>query len=168
LPETGTFTPQSTCEPVTEDFKEVDLIGTWQAVYGAGSRVDTLIIEENGKYKQSFSDSSSGYTYVSDWNPWWLESRPSGFMYLHMKNMMFCDLNDVCVKPEDELGNFSFFDICENRSIDTEGEMILVIVGDKSYPGLTESASGIALLHLRPPGREGPPFRFTPASVNSN
>lgn len=149
------------CEQIPDEFQVSNLIGSWVATYGSSSRVDKLVMKADGTYMQIFSDSSTGYSYQSPWNQWSLEHRSSGGIYLHLEGMLYCDLVDVCRKPEDELGNFPFFEICEERYISPQGELILVVVGDEALPGLPASEHGIALMHLRPPARIGPTFRFT-------
>src|SRR3990172_4294231 len=148
------------CEPLPASFDTSDLVGEWEAEYGDASRLDRLVIREDGTCSQIFYDSHTDYRYVSGENRWRVEQRASGGLYVHVEGMLFCDLEEECVAPETQLRDGSFFDTCERQRVVLRGELILAVVGDQSYPGLPTAPRGIALLHMRPPGREGPPFRF--------
>lgn len=155
--------PESTwrCEPIPSTFSEFDLIGSWKAVYGEGSISDTVILREDGKYKQIFVNEVTGYSYESQWNEWWLESRKSGGIYVHFEQMLYCEFQDNCEKPQDVIGEAYFYDYCEDRYLQMESERILALAGSKPYDVFEESPKGIVLRHMRPPGSEGPYYYFT-------
>lgn len=159
-PQTGENTTEPTCEPVPMGFDPSDLVGTWTAEYGDPTRRDKLVLNSDGTYTQTFTDENTGYEFESGKNAWWVEElEPEGF-HVHLANMMFCDLEEECIRPEVEANEGPFFDVCQGRAVALEGELILSVVGDKRFPGIPAAPRGVALLHMRPPGRVGPPFRF--------
>jgi hypothetical protein len=98
-----------------EGFSEADLVGTWVAT--RGSDTDTLIIREDGKYKQTihieYIDRPDVH-YESDWLPWWLEYSESGIPYLHLEGMRLCAAESVSC---DQVGggNVKWYDICRDK-----------------------------------------------------
>jgi hypothetical protein len=118
-------------------FQESDLIGTWVASYWSHD-TDTLIIREDGTYKQIYNDPDSSFHYESDWQEWWTEPRPSGYLRLHLKGMhRFDDLPDVW---EREGGGTSSktTDYCESVEVRMPDEVVLIVTGvlerEKSIP----------------------------------
>lgn len=149
------------CEPLPKSFSEGDLAGTWLAVYGRDARRDTLTIRADGKYKQTFNNKVTGFSYESPWNEWSLERKATGGIYIHLDGMRFCGFLDECNPPEDVF-NLKFDDVCSGELLSISNEMILVVVGEPGYPpSIPAPPRGIALLHLRYPGSEIPPFQFT-------
>ncbi|MGB3904008.1 MAG: hypothetical protein WBB22_03735, partial [Anaerolineae bacterium] len=65
------------------EFDEFDLVGVWEARYG--SRVDTLILKDDGTFKQVYRDpTAEDYVYETAWNKWWLERFPDGRVRMHL------------------------------------------------------------------------------------
>jgi len=115
------------CPPLPETFTEADLIGTWVAQYD--HTIDTLILREDGKYKQIVN--AAYLQYESDWQEWWIEHRPSGFLRLHLEGMRRCDgITSLCLMEgggltQDDWG----VDECENETIRMAGEVVLIVTG---------------------------------------
>jgi hypothetical protein len=104
-------------------------VGTWVARYG-GDSTDTLIIKEDGTYRQIFDDPISDYYYEGDWQAWWLELRESGIPHLHMEGMRKCDgTSEDCRREGGGGGDWLWFDFCEHRVTPMRGEVILLVVG---------------------------------------
>ncbi len=114
-------------------FSEADLVGTWVATRLGDS--DTLVIREDGTYKQIIHVEYTDYTdepdvdYESDWQPWWLEYHESGIPYLHLKGMRFCAINPSfsCDQPTGYMG---WHDFCEDKTIAMDNEGILIVLGE--------------------------------------
>ncbi len=53
--------------PPKEGFSETDLVGTWSAMGSQGD--NTIIIREDGQYKQIMKVQRTGFNYESDWRP---------------------------------------------------------------------------------------------------
>lgn len=154
-------TPEWKCEPLPISFSEDDLVGTWSSVYGRDARKDTLTIRADGTYKQNFNNDVTGFNYESSWNAWKLEQKATGGIYIHFDGMRFCGFLDECKPPEDVF-TLMFEDVCSGEFLSISEEMLLIVVGEPGFPpSIPEPLRGIALLHLRYPGSEGPPFQFT-------
>ncbi len=71
---------------------ESDLIGTWQT--SDPNNLDTLILREDHKYKQTIHRVRSQYypaaEYESDWQRWWVQYNPKTVPYLHLEGMHPC------------------------------------------------------------------------------
>lgn len=135
------------CTLPPETFQESDLVGTWIARYGGGVATDTLIINADSTYKQIFDDPIPGYHYESDWHKWWLEYGESGIPHLHMQRMHKCDgISERCRQPGGGGGNRPWFDFCEGRLIEMQGEVILLVTGVPER--FTQPPRGIELWQL--------------------
>ena len=115
------------CTSPPRTFSQADLIGTWEA--GVPRQRDTLIIREDGTYKQLVHIEYTNLPSVdfeSDWQAWWLEERESGIPYLHLQGMRQCGLN-----PEiscDQIGGGGH-DFCRNAQVPMDNEGILLVLG---------------------------------------
>jgi hypothetical protein len=109
------------------DFHESDLVGTWIA--GNPHRMDTLILAENGLYRQLLNVESPQYSYESGWQQWWVEYQDEGPPYLHLEGMQLCvySLSANCDASKDETNKW--YDFCMERIIQTHGEGILLVLG---------------------------------------
>lgn len=149
------------CLPLPESFSESDLIGTWVANYGGRPVKDTLVIRDDGTYKQIFTDIPPDQTlgdewqdrsFESDWKKWWLELRPSGYIRLHMEGMHKCDsLDEICERPGGGVSpdHLIVVDQCENVIITMPDEVVLIAAG---YP--VPVPKGIVLRQPRLAGSE--------------
>lgn len=129
------------CQLPPSDLTEIDFVGTWVANY-SGLGTDTLIINESGTYQQIYS--SKIVNVETDEENWWLERRPSGFIFLHFEGMHKCDgFESVCLRPsggtDEETHNY-----CEGGLLIMTDEVILTVRGtDLPIP------KGIQLLHTK-------------------
>ena len=150
------------CPPLSKAFQESHLIGTWQTEYSP-SYIDTLILKEDGTYKQIFARHTDGYRYESAWNQWWLEYRASGGLYLHLDKMRRCDQwDELCYKEGGGGGDWLYWDYCEDRVIRMPDEVVLMVTGvSKSYEKWYGPVPrGIRLLHMLA-DPDSVPFHFT-------
>lgn len=111
------------CPLPPQSLQQSDLAGTWVARYADGT--DTLILKEDGTYKQMYDDTQTGEHYQSDWQEWWVEYRKSGMAYLHLNGMLKCDgIGGGCQEPDGE-----WFDFCERQYVSMHGEVVLLVIG---------------------------------------
>ncbi|MFZ2097121.1 MAG: hypothetical protein WAV05_10830 [Anaerolineales bacterium] len=123
-----TRTPTANCPPLPENFKEADLFGTWVAEYWVDA-TDSLVLRDDGKYKQIYDDPTGNFHYESDWQTWWVEYREVGYLWLHMNGMRRCDdLPEVCEKVEGGTERRTI-DSCEYIDVREQDEVILVVTG---------------------------------------
>jgi hypothetical protein len=115
------------CTPPPRTFSQADLIGTWEA--GVPRQRDTLIIREDGTYKQLVHIEYTNLPPVdfeSDWQAWWLEERENRIPYLHLQGMRRCGFN-----PEiscNRVGGDGH-DFCRNARVSMDNEGILLVLG---------------------------------------
>jgi hypothetical protein len=123
-----------TCPAVPAWFSKADLIGTWVAQeYVPITTTDTLIIGEDGKYKQIIHiDKKPPVDYESDWQPWSVEYGKKGLPFLYLKNYRICAANQYydCFKEYD-LGSP---DCCNDLPHKSQtGELALTVVGMPNF-----------------------------------
>ena len=133
---------KSGCQPPPQNFTETDLAGTWWAGYVSSPKVnDTLIIREDGAYKQTiFIEYSEipDVTYESDWLPWWIEYFDDGIPYLHLEGMRLC-AHVPDLRGCDQVGGGGqdwhafnagkWLDYCNDKMLVQENEGILLVLG---------------------------------------
>jgi hypothetical protein len=133
------------------NFKEANLIGTWQATYGA-ERIDTLIIKADGTYKQIYHE-PDGYTYESPWYNWHVERSRNGGIYVKLERMRYYPLGRELGESggryptsEPEVGDqpILFYDPDEDRIVRMLDEVILGV----SSVGGNWAPRGIVLTHM--------------------
>jgi len=147
-----TETAEWACRPLPGNFRDSDLIGTWQPTDEAGVATDEIILREDGTYKQTYQQ-SNGYRYESVWNRWWIEHRISGGVYVHLEGMRYCHSTDeICARADGGGGDSLFYDPCEDRVLKMEGEVLLAVTGTQGTrdPSIIGAPKGIALMHIRP------------------
>ncbi len=139
------------CPALPKSFTEEDLIGTWLADYANGN-IDTIVIREDGTYKQIFSSTVANLSFESDWQNWWIEQRESGYIRLHLEGMRRCDdLESICQNPSGGLDPslFRAIDYCEDTGITMEHEVTLIVTGTQyNVP------KGILLRHAKISGSD--------------
>jgi len=144
-----THAPTANCPILPTSFKETYLIGTWVAEYNGGLGIDTLILKEDGKYKQIYNEPTTGFHYESNWQTWWVESRRVGYLWLHLEGMHRCDdLPEVCDQKGGGTSSRTI-DNCEYVDVPQKGEIILVVTGANYY-----TPRGIILRQTRLAGSE--------------
>jgi hypothetical protein len=72
----------------SESFQEGDLVGIWETRYSNWG-VDTIIIREDGTYKQIFKKLDTDYSFETPWNPWQLEAQSDGRILLHLNGGLY-------------------------------------------------------------------------------
>lgn len=116
----------SRCVPPPKGFSSQDLIGTWVA--GVPNQRDTLILRDDGKYRQYVHieiANQAPIDYVSEWQNWYLERSEEDILYLHLEGMRFCGMNpDI---PCDRLIGGGY-DFCQDRAIKMINEGILLVL----------------------------------------
>jgi hypothetical protein len=125
--------PDTSCAKLPKGFSEKDLIGTWSSDYMNGN-VDTIIIRDDGTYKQIFSSNVNNLDFESNWQKWWLESRDSGYLRLHLEGMRRCDdLESICQSQNGGVDPnlYRIVDYCENKIVSMQGEVVLIVTGAK-------------------------------------
>lgn len=140
------FQQEENCPRIPNGFVEEDLVGTWVASYGL-SDSDALIISEDHTYKQIYKDPSIDLYYESGWQPWWLESRPSGYARLHLQGMRRAgEIESIFNRPGGGVDptSFTLTDVCEGGFAVMPQEVILVVTG-ASF----DTPRGIILRHMR-------------------
>ena len=70
-------------------FTESDLIGTWDGSIET-ARDSTIIIKEDGRYKQSINIERTKFKYDSDWKSWRVTYSEKGLPYLHLEGFLMC------------------------------------------------------------------------------
>jgi len=139
------------CPPLSEEFGESSLIGSWHSRYNSASN-DTIILRADGTYKQVYRQTNDSYTYESPWNRWFLEYRPGGGAYLHLEGMHYClSIEGVCKREEGGGGDWLYYDPCVGHPVRMEDEVILAVTGDDGfrYPGIESVPRSIILWHMR-------------------
>jgi hypothetical protein len=142
------------CRPLPETFEESDLVGTWRSEYYPGVETDTLILREDGTYRQIYEDTRLDHQFTTPWNRWYVEHRATGGIYLHLEGMHYClSTGERCRDPRGGGGDWPYYDRCENRSLrDLGQDVILTVEGSEGlrYPGVESVPRGILLWHMRP------------------
>ena len=131
------------CIPPPETFTEKDLVGTWR--YGLDDSNDTLIIREDGTYKQIIHKESQSFDYESEWLPWWVEYMDIGIPYLHLEGMRLCVVWGALDCETVGGGEGKWIDYCYDRSVELINEGVLTITGVQ--PRFTQPPRGF---HLAP------------------
>ena len=135
--------------PVPDEFKESDLIGTWQATYGSPNTKDTLKLKSDGTYQQNFQSPASDYYYEGPWNSWHLEYTTDGRPKLHLEGMKYCAYTIHQCENTGHGESEYYYDFIDNEGVKLTNELILRVVGD-------ESPKGVHLLHLQDDPDNGP------------
>jgi hypothetical protein len=133
--------------PPPETLQESDLVGTWEAYYW-GDSVDTLIMRDDGTFKQIFYDpAEDGYRYETPWNRWWLEKLPDGAVRLHLAGARYypdgietAEGEGVQSYGEPNPSPMPFFDPFAEEGVFMVGELVLQVRAD--------SAGELLLHHL--------------------
>jgi hypothetical protein len=127
-----------------EDYSESDLIGTWQGRYLEDT--DTLIIREDGLYKQILDAPTRDFYYESEWLPWRITETLNGIQYLYFEDMRMCVYysREACEVPDQ--GVHSWRDLCNDRNMITPGNGVLMVLGTNER--YKQPPRGIVLVSL--------------------
>jgi hypothetical protein len=148
---TETPSPTINCPPLPEGFTESDLVGTWVSVYGDGD-IETLVIMQNGTYKQTLKSSTPQYNFESVWEKYSIERKSSGYLWVHFKGMHRCDdVRSLCTRPGGGLDpdGLGAIDYCEEVGVKMTNEVVLVLSGDGNT-----APKGIVLRQMRLAGSD--------------
>jgi hypothetical protein len=107
------------------------LVGTWVASYSLND-TDTIIIKEDGTYKQIYDDPDAGQRYESGWFEWTLEYRENNLARLHLEGMRRAgDLESIFQRDGGGVDPklYTAIDYCENEVIEMPDEIVLIITG---------------------------------------
>lgn len=118
---------QGGCAPPAEGFSEADLIGTWKT--GDQDRNDTLILRDDGLYKQIVYVEFENFDYESGWQSWRIENQDNGMPYLHLEGMRMCvyfSAKDCETSGSDDT---QWYDFCRDEWVQTPGEGVLMVWG---------------------------------------
>lgn len=136
-----------------DSYQEADLVGTWQALYGGEARTtDTIVMREDGTYQQIYHRVTDSFRIETPWQRWYVETRPSGKLYIHLEGMHYCILtHDVCVLEKGGGGGRLLWDPGEGRNIKMNEEIILLVSGveDFRHPRTDSAPQGIMLVHMK-------------------
>jgi hypothetical protein len=131
LPIQSTSETTYSCPPLPPNFKEEDLIGTWTTSYSLTDK-DTLVIKDDGTYKQIYDDPDASQYYESDWQEWWIEYRESGYIRLHLDGMRRAgEIDSIFNRTNGGIDPelFTAIDYCENDVIEMPDEIVLIVTG---------------------------------------
>ena len=121
------------CPPPPDGFSEADLVGAWTGGYVTPPKqTDTLIIREDGTYKQIIHMDVPAFDYESDWQAWRLEYAENGLPYLHLEGMRLCAYGGGEIIGCDQVGggdNNYWYDFCQDDWVMMPGEGVLIVVG---------------------------------------
>ncbi len=138
--------------PVSSEFKETDLIGTWQATYGSQNTTDTLKLRSDGTYQQVFQLPAGDYYYEGSWNNWHLEYTSDGRPKLHLEGMRYCEGTIYLCETTGRGESIAYFDFIDNGRAELTNEVILRVIGDEN------SSRKIRLWHLQIDEDDGPEY----------
>lgn len=142
------------CPPPPANFTQEDLLGTWAAGNTVDNDSDTLILRDDGKYKQIIHLKALSFDYASDWQDWQLlHNEENGLPYLYLKGMRLCAYGggeiiscDVVGGGESEKSGY-WYDFCSRKWVRMPGEGILIVLGTPK--GFIAPPHGITLNLLR-------------------
>jgi hypothetical protein len=158
-------------QPPKEGFSETDLVGTWSAMGSQGD--NTIIIRENGQYKQIMKVKRTGFNYESDWRPWRITYSEQGLAYLHLDGLLMCAYWDQMdcstgqtgIEPfalgdtQDPYGDLtSWYDGCQKKWVSTPGEAVFIVFGLQNASNIAPRGLDLVPLTKNPDGPSGPTF----------
>lgn len=142
-----------TSDPSVILLAEQEIAGTWVSHYNVIGlwpvshwlEQDRLIIREDGIFKQIYRNAwDYCYRYETPWNEWWIEARPDGNMWLHLKGARYYVMGArvgereglLCPNDDCSAGTpDAFLDPFSDAMPTMVGELILVV--RKSASGRT-------------------------------
>lgn len=133
------------------------MVGTWTAGWSRfGIPDDTLIIREDGTYKQILdlpNTEGPPFKYESDWQPWRLEYGENGLPYLHMTGMRLCAYTGGYIGCDVVGGGDSpkaqWYDSCKETWVHMPGEGVLIVMGRPRLSAQTPEPHTVDLFLLQ-------------------
>ena len=141
------------CQP-PEGFAEADLVGTWASIQKIDFGGDTLVIREDGLYKQTIDIKMPDFHYESDWQPWRVEYSENGVVYLHLTGMRLYAFNPNLIEEGVVGGGDAWFvDFCSGPVVMPDGKEV--------YPGVQmPPGEGVLVVQSVPKRFVQPPRGF--------
>ena len=136
-------TTTQACPSLPQTFQESDLVGTWISEHETFT--DTLILRKDRTYRQDYFRKTDSYHFENTGRRWWPEPRANDTLYLHLEGMRRCDSDELCAKGSGGGGDWAYLDFCENQLVEMPNEVILIVMGAKSYKS---SPGEIELWHM--------------------
>ncbi len=133
------------CPTTPIKFTVSDLIGTWKA--GWSERNDTLILREDGTYKQIIYVASPPFDYESEWLTWNVELSNHNIPYVHLKGMRLCVYWEGIDCSQIGGAESEWLDFCDGKWTKMPGEGILIVMGTPD--GFIQPPRGISLFALQ-------------------
>ena len=130
------------CTLPPNGFSDSDLAGTWVA--RRLNDTDTLILREDGKYKQIIDSKDLSIEYESDWLPWRVEYSEDDIPYLHLEGMRLCVALGSTDCNQMGWGNIKWHDMCQDKWVDSPNEGVLAVLGVPKR--FTQPPRGIQLM----------------------
>jgi len=136
------------CTPVPDEFSKEDLFGTWFAGYVSNPvRNETIIIRDDGTYKQIIQIENPAFTYESEWLPWQLEKKINNIHYLRLEGMKLCAYWPYIDCEDSGGGDEYWYDFCQKNWIQTPNHGIILVLGVPKQ--FTQSPKEIELFLLK-------------------
>jgi hypothetical protein len=133
--------------PPPETLQESDLVGTWRSYYW-GDSVDTLILRDDGTFKQIFYDPAEDrYQYETPWNRWWVEQLPGGAVRLHLEGARYYT-GGIETAEREGLESFGEPDPSPMPFFDPFADELVLMVGKLILHVRTDSSGDLLLHHL--------------------
>ena len=133
------------CTPPPVSFSESDLIGTW--VSRTLDDSDTIILREDGQYKQIIHKETPAFDDESGWQPWWIEHTENGIPHLHLEGMRMCVYWSHKDCNQQGGGETRWYDFCQDEWIQTPDDGVLMVLGVPDR--FTQPSRGIELVAFK-------------------
>lgn len=135
-------TPEKLCDNPPSDFREADLVGTWEVEYG-NQGIDRLVIKADGTFKQTYRDyGEQGYVYETSWNEWRVKRFSDGRVRLFLEGARYYDAG-ITTAEYLEVGASACWDPFVEKFVSMERRLVLNVRACDDVPG------GLILKHMR-------------------
>lgn len=104
------------------DFQEEHLIGLWERIPPSEYSIESIDLRPDHTFTQIYTNTTDIKTTYTKTGEWFIEKRPSGCVYLHLSGGAQLGRN-----PYFGEAPWSFWDECEEKNIELDKKLILVI-----------------------------------------